>query len=60
MQDIRTINLGGVNCYLINADRGYILIDTGFLSKRANLNKNWNPPAVDREICNFSADRTVF
>ena len=36
-QEIRTINLGGVNCYLVNTDQGYILIDTGFLSKRAKL-----------------------
>ncbi len=36
-QDIRTINLGGVNCYLVNTDQGCILIDTGFLSKRAKL-----------------------
>lgn len=33
----RTINLGGVNGYLVNTDQGYILIDTGFLSKRAKL-----------------------
>jgi len=36
-QEIRIINLGGVNCYLVNTDQGYILIDTGFLSKRAKL-----------------------
>jgi glyoxylase-like metal-dependent hydrolase (beta-lactamase superfamily II) len=36
-QDIRIINLGGVNCYLVNTGQGYLLIDTGFLSKRAKL-----------------------
>jgi hypothetical protein len=25
-QDIRIINLGGVNCCLVNTDRGFILI----------------------------------
>jgi glyoxylase-like metal-dependent hydrolase (beta-lactamase superfamily II) len=37
IQDVRIINLGGVNCYLARTDVGYILIDTGFLSKRAKL-----------------------
>ena len=36
-QDIRRISLGGVNCYLAKTDGGYTLIDTGFLSKRAQL-----------------------
>ena len=35
--EIKCINLGGVNCYLAKTDHGYILIDTGFLSKRAKL-----------------------
>ncbi|HTP07172.1 MAG TPA: MBL fold metallo-hydrolase, partial [Anaerolineae bacterium] len=35
--EIKCINLGGVNCYLAKTDVGYILIDTGFLSKRAKL-----------------------
>jgi hypothetical protein len=34
-QEIKTINLGGVNCYLIKAGDGFILVDTGFSSKRA-------------------------
>ena len=38
-QEIKTINLGGVNCYLVKAGDGYILIDTGFASKRAFLEK---------------------
>lgn len=36
-QEIRIINLGGVNCYLAKSDVGYVLIDTGFRSKRAKL-----------------------
>jgi len=35
--EIKIINLGGVNCYLAKTDVGYILLDTGFLSKRAKL-----------------------
>ena len=31
------INLGGVNCYLLAAGDGYILIDTGFAAKRVQL-----------------------
>ena len=48
-QDIKTINLwgtsfllrgaGGVNCYLVKIDTGYILIDTGFHAKRTDLVK---------------------
>jgi glyoxylase-like metal-dependent hydrolase (beta-lactamase superfamily II) len=34
---IKIINLGGVNCYLAKTDVGYILLDTGFFSKRAKL-----------------------
>ena len=37
--EIRTINLGGVNCYLLKEGHGSILIDTGFSSKRAFLEK---------------------
>ena len=32
--------LGSVNCYLIKADAGYILIDTGGSNKRKELEKN--------------------
>ena len=38
-QEIRTIYFGWVNCYLIKTDSGYILIDTGFLTKRTDLEK---------------------
>ena len=38
-QEIRTINLGGVNCYLVKTGQGYILIDTGIFSKRAKLDQ---------------------
>ena len=33
------INLGGVNCYLLPAGDGYILIDTGFPGRRVLLEK---------------------
>jgi len=33
------INVGTVNCYLVKADAGYVLIDTGFPSTRADLDK---------------------
>ena len=44
-QEIKTIrlllpyHLGSVNCYLIETDTGYILIDTGGSSKRTDLEK---------------------
>jgi len=38
-QEIKVINLGGVNCYLVKTDTGYILIDTGFSTQRATLEK---------------------
>jgi glyoxylase-like metal-dependent hydrolase (beta-lactamase superfamily II) len=43
--EIKTISLllpyklGGVNCYLIETDTGYILIDTGGSNKRTDLEK---------------------
>jgi hydroxyacylglutathione hydrolase len=44
-QEIKTINLllpyhlGSVNCYLIETETGYILIDTGGSNKRTDLEK---------------------
>jgi len=43
--EIKTISLllpyklGGVNCYLIETDTGYILIDTGGSNRRTDLEK---------------------
>ena len=45
-QEIKTINLGGVNCYLVKAGDGYILIDTGFAFKRAYLEKELESAGV--------------
>ena len=45
-REIKTINLGGVNCYLVKAGDGYILIDTGFSSKRAYLEKELESAGV--------------
>jgi glyoxylase-like metal-dependent hydrolase (beta-lactamase superfamily II) len=38
-QNIKTINLGGVNCFLVKAGEGFILIDSGVSNKRAVLDK---------------------
>jgi len=35
--EITTINLGGVNCYLLRSEKGFVLIDTGFQTRRARL-----------------------
>ena len=35
--EVKSINLGGVNCYLAKCADGYILIDTGFPTKRDAL-----------------------
>ena len=37
--DIQTINLGGVNCFLLRTTDGFVLVDTGFPNKRADLEK---------------------
>ena len=38
-QEIKTINCGGVNCYLVKTDDGFVLIDTGIPTKRIELEK---------------------
>ena len=38
-QEIKIINFGGVNCYLVKIDNGFILIDTGFSKKRSDIEK---------------------
>jgi glyoxylase-like metal-dependent hydrolase (beta-lactamase superfamily II) len=37
--EIKTFNYGRVNCYLIKADTGYIMIDTGLPTKYAAIEK---------------------
>jgi len=37
--EVKTITLFGVNCYLVKTGSGYILIDTGWSFKRAELDK---------------------
>lgn len=39
MSEIRTINLGGINCYLMKGDNDFVLIDTGISARRAALLK---------------------
>lgn len=38
-QELTAINLKGVNCYLLKTKNGFVLIDTGFKSKRDMLEK---------------------
>jgi hydroxyacylglutathione hydrolase len=45
-QELQIIDLGGVNCYLVKTAAGYILIDTGFVTKRGDLEK-----ALERAGC---------
>ena len=45
-QEIKAINFGGVNCYLVKGSDGYIMIDTGFSSKRAYLEKELETAGV--------------
>jgi hydroxyacylglutathione hydrolase len=37
--EIKLINLGGVNCYLVKTGAGFVLIDTGFSFRRGALKK---------------------
>jgi hydroxyacylglutathione hydrolase len=34
---VKTINLGGVNCYLLHSPNGSVLIDSGFSARRAKF-----------------------
>jgi hydroxyacylglutathione hydrolase len=38
-QDIKTIDLGGVNCYLLEGNDTFMLVDCGFANKRTFLEK---------------------
>lgn len=39
MSNITIISFGGVNCYLVAADHGFVLIDTGYGSSRASVER---------------------
>ena len=39
VQEIKTITFGGVNCYLVTTDTGFVLIDTGFSKNREDIEK---------------------
>jgi len=38
-QDVKAINLGGVNCFLLKSGDRFVLIDTGFAARRAQLER---------------------
>jgi glyoxylase-like metal-dependent hydrolase (beta-lactamase superfamily II) len=38
-QEIRTIELGGVSCYLVAGRDGFVLVDTGIFAKRSAVEK---------------------
>ena len=39
IQEIKTISYGGVNCYLLKIDKGFVLIDTGFSKNRIDIDE---------------------
>ncbi len=39
MREIKTISYGGVNCYLLTTDKGFVLIDTGFSKNRVDVER---------------------
>ena len=39
MQEIKIISFGGVNCYLLTTDKGFVLIDTGFSKNRVDVER---------------------
>ena len=39
LQDIHTITFGGVNCYLLTVDTGFVLVDTGYSKNRLEVEK---------------------
>jgi glyoxylase-like metal-dependent hydrolase (beta-lactamase superfamily II) len=39
LQEIKAITLGGVNCYLLTLDKGFVLVDTGFSKNRVDVEK---------------------
>ena len=39
LQSIRVISVGGVNCFLVKAGDGFVMVDTSVPGKRAELEK---------------------
>jgi hypothetical protein len=39
VHELRTINLKGVNCFMLKAGSGVVLVETRFKSKRAAVDK---------------------
>ena len=46
---IKIIDVGGVNCYLLEADDGFVLIDSGFSTKRKFLDKVLKKHLISQE-----------
>ena len=49
IEEIKSIDLGNVNCYLIKTDSGFLLIDTGFANNRSILEKELNQSGVNSQ-----------
>jgi len=45
-EDMKAINLGGVNCFLFSAENRFVLVDTGLANKRAQLVKELEKAGV--------------
>lgn len=39
MQELKNISFGGVNCYLLTTNTGFVLIDTGFSKSRVDVER---------------------
>ncbi len=39
MQELKNISFGGVNCYLLTTNKGFVLIDTGFSKSRVDVER---------------------
>ena len=45
------LRVNTVNCFLLNADSQWLLIDTGCPVNRAELDTGWSRPAAGRVSC---------
>jgi glyoxylase-like metal-dependent hydrolase (beta-lactamase superfamily II) len=47
IMEIETVDLGGVNAFLVKTDAGFVLFDSGFANKRAVLQKGLDEAGVN-------------